>query len=137
MLMPKRVKYRKQQRGRRAGHAKGGFNIDFGDFAMQAVTPGWITSRQIESARVAIQRSLHGDGKLWIRIFSDKPVSKTPAQKSMGKGKGGPEFWVSVVKPGRVMFEIAGVSPDVAQRAIELAAYKLPIRVRFIKREGV
>lgn len=137
MLMPKRVKYRKQQRGRRAGHAKGGFNIDFGDFAMQAVTPGWITSRQIESARVAIQRTLHRDGKLWIRIFPDKPVSKKPAETRMGKGKGAPEFWVSVVKPGRVMFEIAGVSPDVAQRAIELAAYKLPIRVRFIKREGV
>ena len=137
MLMPKRVKYRKQQRGRRAGHAKGGFNIDFGDYAMQAVTPGWITSRQIESARVAIQRTLHRDGKLWIRIFPDKPVSKKPAETRMGKGKGAPEFWVSVVKPGRVMFEIAGVSPDVAQRAIELAAYKLPIRVRFIKREGV
>lgn len=136
MLMPKRVKYRRQQRGRRAGSAKGGFNIDFGDYAMQAVTPGWITSRQIESARVAIQRTLHRDGKLWIRIFPDKPVSKKPAETRMGKGKGAPEFWVSVVKPGRVMFEIAGVSHDVAKRAIELASYKLPIKVRFIKREG-
>ncbi len=136
MLMPKRVKRRRVQRGRTKGAAKGGTNIDFGDFGMQAVTSAWITSRQIEAARVAIQRTLHRDGKLWIRIFPDKPVTKKPAETRMGKGKGAPEYWVAVVKPGRVMFEIGGVDEAIAKRAIELAAYKLPLKIRFIKREG-
>lgn len=137
MLMPKRVKHRKQMRGRRKGLSKGGFNIDFGDFAMQAADNAWITSRQIESARVAIQRVLHRDGKLWIRIFPDKPVTKKPAETRMGKGKGSPEYWVAVIKPGRIMFEVSGVSESLAQRAFKLASYKLPIKTRFIKREGV
>ncbi len=137
MLMPKRVKHRKQMRGRRKGQAKGGFNIDFGDFAMQAVADAWITSRQIEAARVAIQRVLHRDGKLWIRVFPDKPITKKPAETRMGKGKGSPEYWVSVVKPGRIMFEVSGVKEDLAQKAFKLASYKLPIKTRFIKREGV
>ena len=136
MLMPKRVKRRRVQRGRTKGAAKGGTNIDFGDFGMQAVTSAWITSRQIEAARVAIQRTLHRDGKLWIRIFPDKPVTKKPAETRMGKGKGAPEYWVAVVKPGRVMFEIGGVDEAIAKKAIDLAAYKLPLKVRFIKREG-
>ena len=137
MLMPKRVKHRKQMRGRRKGQAKGGFNIDFGDFAMQAVADAWITSRQIEAARVAIQRVLHRDGKLWIRVFPDKPSTKKPAETRRGKGKGSPEYWVSVVKPGRIMFEVSGVKEDLAQKAFQLASYKLPIKTRFIKREGV
>ena len=134
MLMPKRVKHRKQQRGRRKGNAKGGFNIDFGDFGMQAMETAWITSRQIESARVAIQRVLHRDGKLWIRVFPSKPVTKKPAETRMGKGKGSPEYWVAVVKPGRIMFEVSGVNEELAQRAFKLASYKLPIKIRFIKR---
>jgi len=134
MLMPKRVKHRKVQKGRTRGAAKGGTNIDFGDFGMQAVTSAWITSRQIEAARVAIQRTLHRDGKLWIRMFPHKPVTKKPAETRMGKGKGAPEHWVAVVKPGKVMFEISGVSEDIAKRAIHLASQKLPIKIRFIKR---
>ena len=137
MLMPKRVKFRKQMRGRRNGVSKGAIDVDFGDYGMQAITSAWITSRQIESARVAIQRTLHRDGKLWIRIFPDKPVTKKPAETRMGKGKGAPEYWVAVVKTGRIMFEIGGVNEATAKRAIELASYKLPIKVRFVKREGV
>ncbi len=137
MLMPKRVKYRKQQRGRRKGKAKGGFNVDFGQFGLQALEPGWITSRQIESARVAIQRTIHRGGKVWIRIFPDKPVSKKPLETRMGKGKGSPEYWVAVVKPGRIMFEIDGVSEEMAKRALTNAGYKLPIKTKVVEREKV
>lgn len=137
MLMPKRVKFRKQQRGKRRGAAKGGTEVSFGDFGAQSIDCGWVTARQIEAARVAIQRTLGKDGKLWIRIFPDKPVTKKPAETRMGKGKGAPEFWVAVVKPGKVMFEIAGVQEQVALEAVKLCSHKLPVRVRFIKREGV
>lgn len=137
MLMPKRVKYRKQQRGKRRGASKGGTEISFGEFGLQATEVCWVTARQIEAARVAIQRKLHKDGKLWIRLFPDKPVTKKPAETRMGKGKGAPEYWVAVVKPGRVMFEIAGVTEEVARDAVTMASHKLPLKVRFIKREGV
>lgn len=137
MLMPKRVKFRKQQRGRMKGTAKGGYTVAFGDYGVQAIDCGWVTSRQIEAARVAIQRVLQKDGKLWIRIFPDKPVTKKPAETRMGKGKGAPEFWVAVIKPGKVMFEMTGVPEDLAKRATELCSHKLPVRVRFVKREGV
>ena len=136
MLMPKRVKHRKQQRGRRKGVSKGATTIDFGDFGMQAVEACWITSRQIESARVAIQRIIHKDGKLWIRLFPDKPVTKKPAETRMGKGKGAPEYWVAVVKPGRIMFEIGGVDEATAHKAFIRESHKLPIKTRFVKREG-
>lgn len=136
MLMPKRVKYRKQQRGRRKGAAKGGTEVSFGDFGVQATGVSWVTARQIEAARVAIQRTLHKDGKLWIRIFPDKPVTKKPAETRMGKGKGAPEFWVAVIKPGKVMFEIGGVNEEIARKATILCSHKLPVKVRFIKREG-
>lgn len=134
MLMPKRVKWRKQQRGRMRGMAKGGSQISFGEYGLQAMEPGWITSRQIESARVAITRSLGRGGKIWIRIFPDKPATVKPAETRMGKGKGSPEYWVSVIKPGRVMFEIEGVPREDAVRAIRLASRKLPIKTRFIER---
>ncbi|MBT3603555.1 MAG: 50S ribosomal protein L16 [Candidatus Latescibacteria bacterium] len=134
MLMPKRVKWRKQQRGRRRGMAKGGAYIAFGEFGMQAVEPGWITSRQIEAARQAITRSLGRSGKVWIRVFPDKPITIKPAETRMGKGKGSPEYWVSVVKPGRIMFELEGVPRELAQRAIQLAGRKLPIKVQFVER---
>ncbi|MEO0289519.1 MAG: 50S ribosomal protein L16 [candidate division WOR-3 bacterium] len=137
MLMPKRVKFRKQQRGRMKGAAKGGYTVAFGDYGVQATDCGWVTARQIEAARVAIQRVLQKDGKLWIRIFPDKPVTKKPAETRMGKGKGAPEFWVAVVKPGKVMFEMAGISEDMAKKAAELCSHKLPVRIRFVKREGV
>jgi len=133
MLMPKRVKWRKQQRGRRTGMTKGGAYIAFGEFGMQAVEAGWITSRQIEAARVAISRSLGRGGKVWIRIFPDKPITIKPAETRMGKGKGNPEYWVSVVKPARIMFEIEGVPRESAQGAIQLAGRKLPIEVRFVE----
>lgn len=134
MLMPKRVKWRKQQRGRRKGKASRGVRISFGEFGMQAVEVGWITSRQIEAARIAITRALGRGGKVWIRVFPDKPVTVKPAETRMGKGKGSPEFWVSVVKPGRIMFEIEGVDRDSAQEAIRLASRKLPIKVQFVER---
>lgn len=134
MLMPKRVKWRKQQRGRMRGMAKGGSRVSFGEFGLQAIEPGWITSRQIEAARIAITRSLGRGGKVWIRVFPDKPVTIKPAETRMGKGKGNPEFWVTVIKPGRVMFEIDGVARESAQRAIQLAGRKLPIKVRFVER---
>ncbi|MEO0238071.1 MAG: 50S ribosomal protein L16 [candidate division WOR-3 bacterium] len=137
MLMPKRVKFRKQQRGRMKGAAKGGYTVAFGDYGVQATDCGWVTARQIEAARVAIQRVLQKDGKLWIRIFPDKPVTKKPAETRMGKGKGAPEFWVAVVKPGKVMFEMAGISEEMAKKAAELCSHKLPVRIRFVKREGV
>jgi len=137
MLMPSRVKYRKQQRGRRKGYSKGATTLDFGDFGIQALETAWITARQIEAARVAITRKLKRGGKVWMRLFPDKPVSKKPAETRMGKGKGAPEFWVAVVKRGRIMFEIAGVTEDIAKEALNLANSKLPIKTRFVKREGV
>jgi large subunit ribosomal protein L16 len=134
MLMPKRVKFRKQQRGRMTGKAYRGSRVAFGDFGLKAMEPGWITSRQIESARIAITRRMKRDGKVWIRIFPDKPVSKKPLETRMGKGKGAPEFWVSVVKPGRIMFEVGGVAASLAQEALALAAYKLPVKVKIVTR---
>ena len=134
MLMPKRVKYRKQQRGRMRGKAYRGSSVAFGEFGLQALEPAWVTNRQIEAARVAITRSIKRGGKMWIRIFPDKPVTKKPAETRMGKGKGAPEFWVAVVKPGRVMFELEGISKTVAQVAMKLGASKLPIRTRFVER---
>ena len=134
MLMPKRVKYRKQQRGRRSGMSKGATSIDFGEFGMKAMEVGWVTARQIEAARVALTRHLKRGGKVWIRVFPDKPVTKKPAETRMGKGKGAPEFWVAVVKPGRVMFEIEGVGEELAREAIRLAGHKVPIETKFVKR---
>lgn len=136
MLMPKRVKWRKQQRGRRKGMASRGANISFGEYGLQALEPGWITNRQIEAARVAISRALGRSGKVWIRVFPDKPLTVKPAETRMGKGKGNPEYWVAVIKPGRIMFEIEGVPRESAQRAIKLASRKLPIKVRFVERGG-
>ncbi len=137
MLMPKRVKHRKQQRGRMSGIATRGSTIAFGEYALKAMEPHWITNRQIEAARVAITRHIKRQGKLWIRIFPDKPVTVKPAETRMGKGKGSPEYWVAVVKPGRVLFELEGVSPEVARRAMKLAAAKLPLKTRFEQRNVV
>ncbi|HOJ34376.1 MAG TPA: 50S ribosomal protein L16 [Candidatus Hydrogenedentes bacterium] len=134
MLMPKRVKYRKVQRGRRKGVSKGGTQIDFGEFGLKALEDGWVTARQIEAARIALTRTLKRGGKVWIRVFPDKPITKKPAETRMGKGKGAPEEWVAVVKPGRVMFEIEGIEESLAREATRLAAHKLPIRTRFVKR---
>ena len=134
MLMPKRVKYRRQHRGRMKGKAKGGTEIQFGEYGMQALEPAWINSRQIEAARIAMTRYIKRGGKVWIRIFPHKPVTKKPAETRMGKGKGAPEFWVAVVRPGRIMFELAGIQESVAKEAIRLAANKLPIKTRFVKR---
>jgi large subunit ribosomal protein L16 len=134
MLMPKRVKYRKQQRGRMFGKAYRGSSVTFGEFGLQALEPAWITNRQIEAARVAITRSIKRGGKMWIRIFPDKPVTKKPAETRMGKGKGAPEFWVASIRPGRVMFELEGISKDAAKVAMRLGASKLPIRTRFVER---
>jgi len=135
MLMPKRVKYRKQQRGRVRGLSHRGNTVTFGDFGLMALEPSWITSRQIEAARRAITHHVKRGGKVWIRIFPDKPVTKKPLEVRMGKGKGNPEAWVAVVKPGRMMFELEGVPEPVARRALELAAAKLPVRCRFVVRE--
>lgn len=135
MLLPRRVKHRKVQRGRRRGLAKGGLRINFGDFGLQSLETGWITNRQIEAARVALTRHIKRGGKVWINIFPDKPVTEKPAETRMGSGKGAPEHWVAVVKPGRVMFELAGVSEPIAQEAMRLASHKLPIKTRFVKRE--
>lgn len=132
MLIPKRVKYRRQHRGRMKGRAQAGNSIAFGEFALQALEPAWVTSQQIEAARVAMTRSIKRGGKVWIRIFPDKPVTAKPAETRMGSGKGSPEFWVAVVKPDRVLFEIAGVAEDVAKEAMRLASHKLPIRTKFI-----
>ncbi len=140
MLMPKRTKFRKAQRGRRRGMAYRGSNIDFGQFALKALEPCWLTNRQIEAARVALTRYIKRGGKIWIRIFPDKPVTKKPAETRMGKGKGAPEGWVAVIKPGRVLFEIEGVSEKLAREAFRLAANKLPIKTRFVTRaelEGI
>jgi large subunit ribosomal protein L16 len=134
MLMPKKVKYRKAHRGRRKGNAKGGDYIAFGDFALQALEPGWITARQIEAARIAISRAVKRGGKVWIRVFPDKPVTKKPLETRMGKGKGSPEEWVAVVRPARILYELEGVAPEVASEAMRLAAHKLPIKTRFIAR---
>ena len=136
MLMPKRVKWRKQHRGRRTGVAYRGGYVAFGEYGLQALEAGWITSRQIEAARVAITRSLGRGGKIWIRVFPDKPVTVKPAETRMGKGKGSPEHWVAVVRPGRIMFEIEGVPRDNAQEAVRLAGHKLPIKCRFVERGG-
>jgi len=135
MLMPKRMKHRKVQRGRRKGSAKGGFNIDFGQYALKATQDGWITSRQIEAARIALTRKVKRGGKIWIRVFPDKPITKKPAEVRMGKGKGAPEAWVAVVKPGRILFEIEGVEEDLAKDAIRLAGHKMPIATKFVKRD--
>ncbi|HEX9774053.1 MAG TPA: 50S ribosomal protein L16 [Actinomycetota bacterium] len=135
MLAPKKVKHRKQHRGRMRGLAKGGTRVSFGDYGLQAVEPSWVTARQIEAARVAMTRYIKRGGKVWINIFPDKPYTKKPAETRMGSGKGSPEGWVAVVKPGRVMFELAGVDEDTAREAIRLAAHKLPLRTRFVKRE--
>ncbi|MFN0151900.1 MAG: 50S ribosomal protein L16 [bacterium] len=135
MLMPKRVKFRKQQRGRRRGVATRGSTLHFGEFGLKALEPAWITNRQIEAARVALTRHVKRGGKVWIRIFPDKPVTEKPAETRMGKGKGSPEYWVAVVKPGRVLFEIEGVPVELAKAAMRLAAGKLPIKTKFVSRE--
>lgn len=135
MLMPKRVKYRKQQRGRMRGKAQRGNSIAFGQFGLKALEAHWITSRQIEAARIAMTRYIKRGGKVWIRIFPDKPVTKKPAETRMGKGKGAPEYWVAVIKPGRILFEIEGVTEDVAKEAIRLASHKLPVKAKFVSRE--
>jgi large subunit ribosomal protein L16 len=132
MLMPKRIKYRKQQRGRMAGKAVRGSRLAFGTYGLKALEPNWITARQIEAARVAMTRYVRRSGKIWIRIFPDKPVTKKPAETRMGKGKGAPEFWVAVVKPGRILFEMEGVSEEIAREALRLAAHKLPIKTKFV-----
>ena len=137
MLMPKKVKYRKQQRGRMAGKAWRGADVSFGNYGLKALEPCWMTARQIEAARVAISRSVKRVGKLYVRVFPDKPFTKKPAETRMGKGKGNPEGWVAVVKPGRVLFEIEGISQDLAKKALALASAKLPVRTRFVKREEV
>ena len=135
MLLPSRVKHRKQQRGRMRGKAYRGGSISFGEFGLQALDPAWITNRQIEAARVAITRHIKRGGKVWIRIFPDKPVTVKPAETRMGKGKGSPEFWVAVVKPGRIMYELQGIDEALARQALQLGAAKLPIRTKFIVRE--
>lgn len=134
MLSPRRTKFRKQHRGRMTGNAYRGNSINFGDFGLQAIEPCWITSRQIEAARRAITRYVRRGGKIWIRIFPDKPVTQRPAETRMGSGKGNPEYWVAVVKPGRIMFEIAGIPEATAREAMRLAAQKLPIKTKFITR---
>ena len=135
MLAPKRVKYRKKQKGKSKGNAQRGNKVSFGEYGLQAIEPAWISNRQIEAARVAMTRHMKRGGKVWIRIFPDKPITSKPAETRMGKGKGNPEGWVSVVRPGRVMFELEGVPETVARRAMDLAAAKLPIKTRFLVRE--
>ena len=137
MLSPKRVKHRKQQRGRMRGVAWRGSSIDFGEYALQALEPAWITAKQIEAARVAITRHVRRGGKLWVRIFPDKPGTFKPAETRMGKGKGSPEYFVAVVKPGRILFELAGVNEDLAKESMRLAARKLPLKTKFLVREGM
>ena len=134
MLMPKKVKYRKEQRGRMKGRAKGGTEVTFGEYGLQALEPAWITNRQIEAARVAMTRYMRRGGKVWIKIFPSKPVTAKPLEVRMGSGKGSPEHWVAVVKPGKILFEIAGVREEVAREAMRLASHKLPIKTRFVKR---
>jgi large subunit ribosomal protein L16 len=137
MLMPKRVKYRKQQRGRRRGKAYRGSEMSFGEFGIKAVEPAWLTNRQIEAARVAVTRHIKRGGKVWIRIFPDKPVTVKPAETRMGKGKGAPDHWVAVVKPGRILFELEGVTPRLAREALNLASAKLPIKTKFVTRTSI
>ena len=132
MLIPKRVGYRKQFRGRMKGRANRGNTVSHGEFGLVAMEPAWITNRQIEAARIAMTRYIKRGGQVWIKIFPDKPVSKKPAETRMGKGKGAPEYWVSVVRPGRVMFEMAGVTPEIAKEAMRLASHKLPIKTKFV-----
>jgi large subunit ribosomal protein L16 len=136
MLAPKKVKHRKQMRGRRTGLAYRGSTVSFGEYALMATQDGWITSRQIEASRVAITRTMKRQGKVWIRIFPDKPITNKPAETRMGKGKGAPEYWVAVVKPGRIMFEVDGVDASIAKEAFRLAGHKLPISTKMIAREG-
>lgn len=135
MLMPNKVKFRKQQRGRMRGKAKGGAEVSFGEYGLKAMEPCWLTNRQIEAARIAMTRSIKRGGKIWIRIFPDKPITKKPAETRMGKGKGAPEGWVAVVKPGRVLFEMEGVNEELAREAMRLAAQKLPIKTKFVTRK--
>jgi large subunit ribosomal protein L16 len=137
MMMPKRVKFRKQQRGRMKGKATRGSHISFGEFGLKALEPAWITARQIEAARIAMTRFIKRGGKVWIRIFPDKPVTEKPAETRMGKGKGTPEYWVAVVKPGRIMFEIGGIDAATAREALQLAAHKLPIRSKFVSASDI
>jgi large subunit ribosomal protein L16 len=136
MLMPKKVKYRKVQRGRMKGKAWRGSSIAFGEYALKAMDCGWITSRQIEAARIAMTRFIKRGGKVWIRLFPDKPITKKPAETRMGKGKGAPEEWVAVIRPGKVLFEMEGVAQDIAEQAMRLAAHKLPMKTKFIARES-
>ena len=136
MLSPKRVKFRKMFKGRTRGHAQRGSEISFGTYGLQTLEPGWITARQIEAARVALTRHIKRGGKVWIRIFPDKTITKKPAETRMGKGKGSPEGWVAVVKPGRVMFELEGVTREIAIKAMALAAAKMPVKTKFVVREG-
>lgn len=135
MLAPKRIKYRKKMKGRMTGLAYRGGEVSFGEFGLKAMEPGWITARQIEAARIAISRHVKRGGKIWIRLFPDKPITKKPAETRMGKGKGAPEYWVAVVKPGRVMFEIEGIAPELAKDALKLASQKLPINCKIVERE--
>jgi len=135
MLAPKRVKFRKQMKGRNRGYATRGEKVSFGHFGLQATEPGWVSNRQIEAARVAMTREMKRGGKLWIRVFPDKPITKKPAETRMGKGKGNPEGWVAVIKPGRILFEIEGITKDLAQKAMALASAKLPITTRLVERE--
>ncbi len=135
MLMPKKIKFRKMQKGRMNGKASRGNRVSFGEYGLKAMEPGWVTSRQIESARVAITRHAKRGVKVWIRIFPDKPITKKPAETRMGKGKGAPEYWVAVVRPGRVLYEVSGISEDVAKEAMRLAAQKLAIATKFVSRE--
>ena len=136
MLMPRKVKHRKQHRGRRTGPSKGGNEVVFGEYGIQALEPGWITARQIEAARIAMTRRTRRGGKVWINVFPDKPVTQKPAETRMGSGKGSPEHWVCVVKPGRVMFELAGVPEPLAKEALRLASQKLPVKTKFVRREA-
>ncbi len=135
MLQPKKTKFRRAHRGRMKGTAKGGTSLHFGDYGLKALTPGWLTAQQIEAARVAIARYLKRGGKVWVNVFPDKPVSKKPAETRMGSGKGAPEYWVAVVKPGRIIFELAGIGAEAAYEALRLAANKLPIETKVVKRE--
>ena len=136
MLQPKRVKFRKEHRGRRRGNAKGGTRVEFGDYGLKALENGWVSNRQIEAARIAMTRKIKRGGKVWINVFPDKPYTKKPAETRMGSGKGTPEGWVAVVKPGRVIFELSGVAEPLAREAMRLAGHKLPVKTRFVTREG-
>lgn len=137
MLAPKKVKYRKRMKGNMNGKAYRGSDLSFGEFGLKAMEPGWVTARQIEAARIAMTRFVKRGGKIWIRIFPDKPITKKPAETRMGKGKGAPEYWVAVVKPGRIIYEMDGVTPEIAKEAFRLAAYKLPIATQFVSRGGL